>query len=131
MTAWLPSVEQVVLIHARLLAAHGGAEGILQQDRLEAAVASPRASFGGQDLHVDPIAKAVALFFSLAHGHAFRDGNKRTAIACLDLVLTFNGCVLLANAGDLESLVLSVACGEMERDAADAFVRARCRIRMD
>jgi death on curing protein len=103
----------------------------LQQDRLEAAVNAPRAAFGGLEMHADPIAKATALFFSLAHGHAFNDGNKRTALACLNLVLELNGWTILATDVELEELTLAVACGTKERDQSEDFVRSRCRMRLD
>ena len=46
---------------------------------LESAIAQPRATFDGIDLHTTATGKAAALAYSLALNHPFIDGNKRVA----------------------------------------------------
>lgn len=79
------TLGEVVELHRLVLAATGGAPGIRDLGALESAVAQPRASFGGSDLHRSLIEKAAALGFALAQGHAFVDGNKRVAHAASSL----------------------------------------------
>jgi len=57
------TLGEVVELHRLVLAATGGAPGIRDLGALESAVAQPRASFGGSDLHPTLIEKAGALGF--------------------------------------------------------------------
>ena len=54
---------------------------------LESAVAQPRATFDGVDLHPTVTGKAAALACSLALNHPFVDGNKRVAHAAMEVFL--------------------------------------------
>ncbi len=60
------SLGELVDLHQALLEQTGGATGIRDLGMLESAVAQPRATCGGTDLHPTLIAKAAALGFSLA-----------------------------------------------------------------
>ena len=73
------TLGEVVELHRLVIAASGGATGIRDLGAFESAVAQPRASFGGSDLHPTLIEKTGALGFALAQGHPFVDGNKRVA----------------------------------------------------
>lgn len=90
MTTYL-TPQQVLFIHARLLATSGGEPGIRDLGLLESAVARPQATFDGVDLYPDLYLKAAALMASLAQNHPFVDGNKRTAITAASMFLLRNG----------------------------------------
>lgn len=75
------ALSEVLALHRALLEASGGADGLRDLGLLESALAQPRASFGGIDLHASLAAKAAALGFCLALNHPFVDGNKRVAHA--------------------------------------------------
>jgi death-on-curing protein len=60
------TVGEVVALHRAILESSGGATGVRDLGALESALAQPRASFGGVDLHTSLPAKAAALGFSLA-----------------------------------------------------------------
>lgn len=66
---------------------------ILGIDRVENAIAAPQQllAFGGDE--VDLVKLAVRLLESTARGHAFQDGNKRTAWLAAGSFLQINGCV--------------------------------------
>lgn len=115
------SVDAVKAIHAEVLAAHGGSEGLRDQALLESAVAAPQATYGGEPLFKDPVEIAAAYLFYLCRNHAFVDGNKRTALAA---------CLVFLEANDLfpepglpdrnidawEAMVLDVAASRLDRD---------------
>ncbi len=103
------TAEQVLFIHARLIAETGGEHGVLDLGLLQSAVARPQASFDGQDLYPELFAKAAALFESLIGNHAFVDGNKRTAITAVGLFLRLNGYRLTASNQELENFTLQCA----------------------
>ena len=101
--------EQVLFIHARLIAETGGSHGVRDLARLESAVARPQAMFGGNELYPDVFLKAAALLDSLINNHPFVDGNKRTGITAAALFLLANGRQLTANPAELEEFTLQAA----------------------
>jgi death on curing protein len=119
------TVEAVKAIHREVLAAHGGAAGILDETLLESAVAAPQASMMGQRLISDPIEIAAAYLFYICKNHAFVDGNKRTALAACLVFLEENG--LLPDrklpVDDWEQFVLDVAASKIDRDATTRQLR--------
>lgn len=103
------TAEQILFLHARLVAETGGLHGVRDLGMLESAVARPKATFGEKDLYPDIFTKAAALLDSLINNHPFVDGNKRTGIAAAALFLRRNGYYLKAEAVELENFTLSVA----------------------
>jgi len=103
------SSEQVLFIHARLIAETGGSHGLLDLARLEAAVNRPQAVFEGKDLYPDIFLKAAALLDSLVNNHPFIDGKKRTGISTAALFLQANGWRLTARNDELVEFTLQVA----------------------
>jgi len=119
------TVSAVKAIHTEVLAAHGGARGILDQALLESAVAAPQASMMGKPLISDPVEIAAAYLFYLCRNHAFVDGNKRTALAACLVFLESND--LLSNArlpiNEWEAFVFDVAASRLDRDQTTARLR--------
>ena len=126
MTIYL-SLTQIVALQHELLAAFGGLAGIRDRGALEASVARPSMTFGGEDLYPDPAAKAAALLHSLVLNHAFVDGNKRIGAAAAELMLELNGAALVASDHELENITLATARGEMSAEALAIWIRQRCR----
>ncbi len=106
------SKQQVLHIHQRQIERFGGSTGVRDEGALEAALARPMATFGGQDLYPTLAEKAAALLHSLVSNHPFLDGNKRTAAMSAELLLLVNGLEILASDQELEELVMSTARGE-------------------
>jgi len=79
------TVEEVYLLHRRLIQRTGGSGGLRDPGLLESAVARPQASFDGEDLYPALWLKAAALLHSLVKSHPFVDGNKCTAVTATDL----------------------------------------------
>ena len=52
---------EVIFLHDHILAASGGAAGVRDLGALEAAIAQPKATFGGDNLYPTVIAKATTL----------------------------------------------------------------------
>lgn len=112
------TAEQVLFIHARLIAETGGMHGVRDVGLLRSAVERPRATFGGKDLYRDLYRKASALLESLIGNHPFLDGNKRTAVSAAGLFLMLNGYELNASQKELETFTLDMAL--RKRDVRDA-----------
>ena len=67
---------------------------------------------------------AAAYGFALGRGQCFPDGNKRVALAIIDVFLRMNGMAL--NAGEVEavSTIQSLAAGELTEDELAEWVAA-------
>lgn len=92
---------------------------------IEAAIARPQATFGGDDLYPDPAAKAAALMHALIANHPFVDGNKRAAAMSAELFLLFNGYELLTSEQDFEVVTMAAARGELEAEELAIWFRQR------
>jgi death-on-curing protein len=119
------TIDQVLAIHLREIARFGGDPGIRDRGLVESAVAQPRSIFGGQSLYPTMDEEAVALAFSLIKNHPFVDGNKRVGAAALLMFLGRNGYTLRASVDEMESAVMKVAAGGLDRAGFVAWVRVR------
>jgi len=122
------TVEQVLFLHARLVAETGGSHGVRNLSLLLSAVGRPQASFDDQDLYPDLFAKAGALMDSLIQNHAFVDGNKRTGVAAAVLFLQINGYKLEATNAELAKFILEVAQSLHTTDEIAAWLQAHARL---
>lgn len=118
------SLAEVFRLHERLVASSGGANGIRDLGRVEAALAEPKATFGGTDLYPTLIEKAAALAFSLIQGHPFVDGNKRIGHAAMSVFLLLNGMEINADVDEQERLILGVAAEQLSREALVAWLES-------
>lgn len=111
------TAEAVKAIHAQVLAAHGGGEGLRDAGLLESAVAAPQATWGGEPVMDDPREIAAAYLFYLCRNHPFVDGNKRVALATCLAFLALNGlwAVDKLPVDEWESLTLDVAASKLDR----------------
>lgn len=110
------TLGEVVSLHRAILETSGGAAGIRDVGALESALAQPRASFDGVDLHPSLAAKAAALAFSLTLNHPFVDGNKRAAHAAMEVFVILNGHELVATVDEQERVMLDLAAGNLTRE---------------
>ena len=116
------SLGEVVNLHQALLEQTGGAAGIRDLGGLESALAQPRATFGGTDLHQTAVQKAAALGFSLTLNHPFVDGNKRVAHAAMGVFLLLNGLELQGTVDEQERLMLDLAARHLTREELAAWL---------
>lgn len=123
------SLEQVLELHALEIRRFGGSAGLRDRGALEAAVARPQMTFGGDDLYPDVEAKAAALLHSLVMNHPFVDGNKRTAAAAAEFFMNRNDTDLTAGDDELVEITLAVARGEVAAEALAIWLRQRSRRR--
>ncbi len=107
------SAEEVVQINREVVERYGGSAGVLNGNMLRSAVYQPQASYGGEPLYPDLFAQAAAYLISVALAHAFHDGNKRTAFACVIVFLRLNGVRLKMRHRAAERLVMNVVTKEM------------------
>lgn len=108
---------------------HGGLSGILNRGLIESAISRP---YSGYYRSMD--AKAAALLHSLARNHGFADGNKRTCLLLVHLLIDRSGYTLhdrdLARLNtDLENLIVDTAEGLLSVAQLREWMRQRLRKR--
>ena len=123
------TVEAVEAIHQEVLAAHGGMPGLRDRALLEAAVAAPQATYGGEALFKDVIDIAAAYLFYLCRNHPFNDGNKRTALAASLVFLEANEHLPDPDLPGMridewETLILDIAASHVDRAKTTRRFRA-------
>ena len=119
---WI-TTDDIILIHSRIIKGSGGLDGLRDRASLEAAVAAPMQSFGGQDLFPSEIEKIARLGFGLAANHAFVDGNKRIGAMMVQLLLKWNGYHLQLRTGELADMFISIAEGSADEPALLRWLR--------
>jgi death-on-curing protein len=90
---------------------------------LDSALAQPRATFEGRDLHGTILDKAAALCASLVQNHPFVDGNKRLGHAAMATFLVLNGVDITAGTDEQEQLILALASGQRRREDLVVWLR--------
>lgn len=101
----------VVAIHSRIIQVSGGIDGLRDRAGLEAAIAAPLQSFGGEDLFPTDIEKIARIGFGLASNHAFIDGNKRIGAMVTQLLLKWNGYQFQLEQNELADMFIGIADG--------------------
>jgi len=81
---------------------------------LEAAVARPAASVGGNDAYPTLVEKAAALVHSAVRNHALVDGNKRLGLMLIVVFLGVNGVRLHASNDQAYDFIVAIAKGELD-----------------
>ena len=114
---WI-DVEDIILIHSKIIQKSGGIDGLRDRSCLESAVAAPMQSFGGQDLFPSDVEKIARLGYGLATNHAFLDGNKRIGAMMVQLLLKWNGYYLELVSGELADMFIAVADDPLKRSCS-------------
>jgi len=108
-------------MHELLIAEHGGAPGILNDEILESSLASPKnlLAYSTPDLF-DLAANYAA---SLTLNHPFQDGNKRVAFTVAGVFLGLNGFRLEASETDAVSAVLALSTKRLDEEGFADWLR--------
>ncbi len=120
---WL-EVAVVLAMHGRLLAEHGGAQGLRDSSLLESALGRPRQLLAYGEPDICELAAAYAS--GIVRNHPFVDGNKRTAFVAAYVFLASNGLRLVATEVDAAQVVTLLAAGEIDEITFSAWLRNNC-----
>lgn len=123
---WL-TADDVVKLHSKVIQSTGGLDGLRDQAGLEAALAAPLQTFGGEDLFPGDVDKIARLGFGLASNHVFLDGNKRIGALATQLLLKWNGYNLALRPGELSDMFISIADGSAGESDLLAWIQAHLK----
>lgn len=110
---WVPK-HLVVTMHALLIEEHGGLSGAHNEQGLESSLARAENLHAHSEKGVSLEELAAAYGYGLARNHCFTDGNKRIALATIDVFLQINGHELIVSEPEVVSVILELAAGEMD-----------------
>jgi death-on-curing protein len=120
--------DEVMIVRRRLAQttlaqrAFGGIEP-LYPDRLSSAVSRQHTGFGSASKYSTVPEVAATLFYGLCLGHAFENGNKRTALVSLLVFLDRNAALLIdTTEDDLFDLATNTADHRLGEDRGDPEV---------
>ena len=117
------SKQQLIAIHDQIVLATGGTTGIRDGGLLDAAIAAPWQTFGGNELFPSLEEKAARLGYGLVNNHPFIDGNKRIAAVATLEILALNGVNLSYSQSELSDIFLEVAGGRSNPDILLEWIR--------
>ena len=115
--------RDVLVLHDRLLALHGGAAGLRDRNLLQSALARPQQYFAYSE-SPDMIGMAAVYTAGIVRNHPFVDGNKRTGFVVGILFLELNGYRFAASEQEAAQAVLGLASGDLDEVGYTAFLRA-------
>ena len=121
------TLEQLLELHALVIAQTGGSQGLRDLGRLEAALATQTQAVFGQDLYESLYEKAAALIRGIIADHPFVDGNKRTAMLAGLTFLRINNVKFLAKKGELEDFAVQVAVEHLDVPAIATWLEAHSK----
>jgi death-on-curing protein len=123
---WVPA-RAVAAMHAELISEHGGLAGPVRIAELEADLGRPQHQYNYSDPSPSLERLAAAYGYSLARNHCFADGNKRIALAVIDVFLQINGRELTAEEVSAAEIIQSVAAGKLTEEQLATWIREHSR----
>ena len=122
---WIEEPD-VLAIHDRLLALHGGATGVRDRDLLESALARPRRHHSYAKTS-DVVEMAALYTAGIVRNDPFVDGNKRTGFVIGVLFLELHGFDFKASEADATQAVMALASGRLDEAAFTAWLRENAK----
>ena len=118
--------RDVLAIHDRLLALHGGATGLRDRGLLESALARPRQRHSYAEIS-DVVEMAALYTAGTVRNHPFVDGNKRTGFVIGVLFLELHGFDFKASEAHAIQAVMALAAGTLDEPAYTTWLRENAK----
>ena len=114
------TTEEIVLMHDEIIKETGGYAGLISRGNLDFIVSQ-------MQIPQDIARKATTLLFGILSSHPFLDGNKRTAIASVEIFLKRNNKRLEAANQELWDVVHKVSEGKLKFEEVVNWIKDRIR----
>ena len=120
--------SQILKIHASLIKATGGIEGLRDEKLLDSAINAPFQTFDSKELYPEISDKAAQLCFSIIKNHPFLDGNKRIGIHLMLVFLMLNKYSIKYSQQELIDLGLGIADSSISRNEIKLWIEQRMKV---
>jgi death-on-curing protein len=111
-------------IHDTMLELYGGLAGEKDPGMIDYVCEKPFLIVFGYEKYPDLFEKAAVIMFTLARGHYFFDGNKRTALMSTYTFLMKNGYELIVSNETLFEMCIAVATGKKNEQELAAWLKS-------
>ena len=109
--------DEIIEIHEKIVEETGGSGGIINEGLVDVVLSQMKVSD-------DLIQKSIVLLFGLIQNHPFIDGNKRTALECLDVFLDYNNKNFkVENINEAEDIILKIAKNGISRNKVRIWIK--------
>jgi death on curing protein len=108
-----PTVRSIERLHDSILEESDGLTGVRDVGLLESAIRKVVETAFGDEAYPTLFTKVAAVGFSIAQNHVFNDGNKRTALETMVLILRLNGHAFARNTRAETTLMVLIATGNL------------------
>jgi len=123
----LINTEQVKELHEEIIDNTSGSHGIRDEGLLDAALASARQSFGGDDLYPTVTAKIARIAYGIIRNHPFVDGNKRIGTHVMMVLLKMNNINVNFTDNEIVEIGLGIATGKMNDSQLNDIILIKWR----
>lgn len=103
------SIDQVMVLHQKIIDVTGGKNGIRDKNLLESALNNAFATFDSIELYQSIEEKCANICFAIIKNHPFIDGNKRLGIYIMLILLDHNNINIEFEQNELVGLGLGIA----------------------
>jgi len=119
--SWI-SLSEILAIHEKLLALHGGGVGVRDLGLLKSALARPETFLSYEKKsYIFDLASVYA--DSIVNNHPFVDGNKRSGFIAAALFIETNGYTFKASEVDVVTMTLGLADKSLPREEYAKWLR--------
>jgi death-on-curing protein len=120
---WIPE-SAIIAMHRELLAEHGGLAASIDRNKLGSTIARPQNLEAYTKSPPSLFELSAAYGYGFARNHCFTDGNKRIALASIDVFLIRNGLELVADEADAANIIEELAAGEISESELSKWIEA-------
>lgn len=121
---WLSLIE-IVAVHGKLLALHGGLAGIRDRGLLESALDRPKNMFLYEKAEIHRLAASYAN--GIMNNHPFADGNKRTGFVAAVLFIESNGLEFFAAESEAVIMTIGLADKSISEEQYSIWLKTNSR----
>lgn len=118
------SLEDILLLHYKIIEDYGGGHGVRSEDRLQSVVAGPAQEVFETKLYPMVYEQAAVYLRGIIADHPFVDGNKRTAVTVAAIFLSRGNQQLIASPKELEEFAVRVAVEHLDIPLIAAWLKA-------
>lgn len=120
--------DDVLEFHEKLTQEYGNLTGIRDYGLLELSIAAPFQSAFEQEAYETIFDKAAKLAVGIIKNHPFIDGNKRTGIHAMFVLLYINNILLNLSQKDIENLAIDIADNKIDEKELSKKLKSHANI---
>lgn len=120
------SIDFIIKEHSKLINLTGGSSGIRDIGMLESAFNTPFMTYDNKDLYASNIEKIAKITYSIIKNHPFIDGNKRTGMHIMLILLNINHYPLWFSVNDIVVCGTGLASGVISYDTLVDILNNKC-----